>query len=317
MGYVYGKLKQAGDAREDDETFKEFKPEIAVGIYWERKKSGLFHNDLEMMWKIVSHIFLDEKSEPKVKQRLETEAQGGLGKAVHFILRQMVMAVAPKENAQEALISDAEAKIKEMYDHEEWTIAGFLAYFQRVIAPLASIPRNKWEARIMRLVAMQIGLATRVEHESREILELHRLMLSDPYKHLNVVADAGSTGAVPCTPGALINALTNIVQNRAAQAMALGMTVQRKGKLKSANAVMVLEQASGADEVEAAELEGAVAEATLEEEAAEVVLKEAVAKESRAPSAAIFQEVRRPMLTARSLRLRNHRKLAPQTQPHS
>ena len=80
---------------------------------------------------------------------------------------------------------------------------------------------------------------------------------------------------------------------------------------------MVLEQASGADEVEAAELEGAVAEATLEEEAAEVVLKAAVAKESRAASAAISQEVRRPMLTARSLRLRSHRKLAPQTQPHS
>ena len=80
---------------------------------------------------------------------------------------------------------------------------------------------------------------------------------------------------------------------------------------------MVLEQASGADEVEAAELEGAVAEATLEEEAAEVVLKVAVAKESRAASAAIFQEVRRPMLTARSLWLRSHRKLAPQTQPRS
>ena len=61
---------------------------------------------------------------------------------------------------------------------------------------------------------------------------------------------------------------------------------------------MRLEPASGADEVEAAELEGAVAEATLEEEAAEVVLKAAVAKESRAASAAIVREVRRLMPTA-------------------
>ena len=85
LGFVYGGLKQGGDAREDSETFKEFKPEIAISIYWERKNAGLYIKDLEMMWKIVSHIFLNEKSQSKLKRQLETEVRDGLHVAVPFI----------------------------------------------------------------------------------------------------------------------------------------------------------------------------------------------------------------------------------------
>ena len=81
------------------------------------------------------------------------------------------MAVAPNVNAQEALLCEAEAKLKRMYEPTEWSIAGFLTFFQRTIKPLAPLPRSKWETRIMRIVAMQLGLAPRVatDHKSREI----------------------------------------------------------------------------------------------------------------------------------------------------
>ena len=186
MGYVYGGLKQAGDAREDSETFKEFKPEIAISIYWERKNAGLYIKDLEMMWKIVSHIFLNEKSEPKLKRQLEPEIRDGLEVAVPYILRQMAMAVSPNVNAQEALLCEAEAKIKRLYEPTDWSIAGFLSFFQRIIKPLAPLPRDKWEARIMHIVAMQLGLAPRVatDHRSRDIPELYRILLSESYKRL-------------------------------------------------------------------------------------------------------------------------------------